>query len=256
MIVITGGAGFYLASLRSGISAFNSGLLHALSGIAIVSCGASALNQVLERRTDALMKRTRNRPLAAGRIGFAHGLILGFLAIALGSLWLAQLNFITGPADAAHRHRLRRHLHAAQAHHHAGHVSRSLPRSHAAAARLDRRPRTDRVARRRALRHPLRLAVPALHGHRLALPRGVRPRRHQSPARHRTRRAIYCRRSARLRRAHDPRLARARLPAHGRLLYGSRRNSARRWLSLVTPSASPRITKATEAAPASSPAIC
>jgi heme o synthase len=96
MIVITGGAGFYLASLKSGISAFNPGLLHALSGIAIVSCGASALNQVLERRTDALMTRTRNRPLATGRIGFAHGLILGFLAIALGSLWLAEMNLITG----------------------------------------------------------------------------------------------------------------------------------------------------------------
>jgi len=96
MIVITGGAGFYLASLKSGISSFNFGLLHALAGIAIVSCGASALNQVLERRTDALMKRTRNRPLAAGRMSFAHGLILGFLAIALGSLWLAQMNVITG----------------------------------------------------------------------------------------------------------------------------------------------------------------
>ncbi|HXB61243.1 MAG TPA: heme o synthase [Acidobacteriaceae bacterium] len=96
MIVITGGAGFYLASLKSGISAFNSGLLHALSGIAIVSCGASALNQVMERRTDALMVRTQNRPLAAGRMGFAHGLLLGFAAIVLGSLWLAQLNFLTG----------------------------------------------------------------------------------------------------------------------------------------------------------------
>jgi len=96
MIVITGGAGFYLASLKSGISSFNTGLLHALAGIAIVSCGASALNQVLERRTDALMKRTRNRPLAAGRMGFAHGLILGFLAIVLGSLWLAEMNFLTG----------------------------------------------------------------------------------------------------------------------------------------------------------------
>jgi protoheme IX farnesyltransferase len=96
MIVITGGAGFYLASLKSEISPFNTGLLHALSGIAIVSCGASALNQVMERRTDALMQRTANRPLAAGRMSFAHGLILGFAAIVLGSLWLAQMNFLTG----------------------------------------------------------------------------------------------------------------------------------------------------------------
>jgi heme o synthase len=96
MIVITGGAGFYLASLKSGISPINTGLLQALAGIAIVSCGASALNQVLERRTDGLMTRTKGRPLAAGRIGFVHGLLLGFAAIVIGSIWLAQLNLITG----------------------------------------------------------------------------------------------------------------------------------------------------------------
>jgi protoheme IX farnesyltransferase len=96
MIVITGAAGFYLGSIRSGISAFNPGLLHALSGIATVSCGASALNQVLERRIDSLMRRTRNRPMAAGRFSFAHGLFMGFATIILGSLWLAQMNVTTG----------------------------------------------------------------------------------------------------------------------------------------------------------------
>jgi len=96
MIVITGAAGFCLGSLRSGISTFNSGLLHALSGIAIVSCGASALNQVLERHIDALMHRTRNRPLAAGRFSLAHGLVMGFATIIFGSLWLALMNPLTG----------------------------------------------------------------------------------------------------------------------------------------------------------------
>ena len=96
MIVITGGAGFYLASLKSGISSFNPGLLHALSGIAVVSSGASALNQVLERRIDKLMHRTMNRPLAAGRFSLAHGLIMGFATIFLGSLWLAMMNPLTG----------------------------------------------------------------------------------------------------------------------------------------------------------------
>ena len=96
MIVITGGAGFCLGSLRSGISPFNPALLHALAGIAIVSAGASALNQVLERRIDALMHRTRNRPLAAGRFSLAHGILMGFATIILGSLWLAQSNLLTG----------------------------------------------------------------------------------------------------------------------------------------------------------------
>jgi protoheme IX farnesyltransferase len=97
MVIITAGAGFYLGSLRSGISPFHAGLLEALAGISVVTCGSSALNQALERRTDQLMRRTANRPMAAGRISLAHGLILGFAAIFLGALYLAYTtNLLTG----------------------------------------------------------------------------------------------------------------------------------------------------------------
>jgi protoheme IX farnesyltransferase len=97
MVVITSAAGFYLASLRSGISPFHPQLLEALGGIATVTCGSSVLNQALERQTDRLMRRTANRPMAAGRISLPHGLILGFLAIVLGSLYLAATtNPLTG----------------------------------------------------------------------------------------------------------------------------------------------------------------
>jgi DNA polymerase (family 10) len=47
-------------------------MLQALAGIAVVTAGSSALNQALERRTDALMRRTSRRPMAAGRISLAH----------------------------------------------------------------------------------------------------------------------------------------------------------------------------------------
>jgi protoheme IX farnesyltransferase len=97
MVIITAAAGFYLGSLASGISPFHAGLVQALAGIAVVTCGSSALNQALERRTDALMRRTSNRPMAAGRISLAHGLILGFATIFLGSLYLAYTtNLLTG----------------------------------------------------------------------------------------------------------------------------------------------------------------
>ena len=97
MVMITAAAGFYLGSLRSGISPFNAGMIQALAGIAVVTCGASALNQALERKTDRLMVRTRNRPMAAGRISLAHGLIVGFLGVFLGSLYLARAtNPLTG----------------------------------------------------------------------------------------------------------------------------------------------------------------
>ena len=85
MVIITAGAGFYLGCLRSGISPFQVEGLKALVAIAIVTCGSSALNQALERKTDALMHRTADRPMAAGRISLTHGLVLGFAATFLGS---------------------------------------------------------------------------------------------------------------------------------------------------------------------------
>ena len=97
MVVITAGAGYYLGALRSGISPWQMGMVQALGGIAVVTCGAGALNQALERKTDGRMRRTADRPMAAGRIGLAHGLALGFAAIIAGSVWLAlATNMITG----------------------------------------------------------------------------------------------------------------------------------------------------------------
>ena len=97
MVIITAAAGFYLGSLRSGISPFNTGLLEALIGITAVTCGSSALNQALERRSDAHMRRTAGRPMAAHRISFAHGLLVGFAATFLGTIYLAHVtNPLTG----------------------------------------------------------------------------------------------------------------------------------------------------------------
>ena len=97
MVIITAGAGYYLGCLRSGISPFQVGVIGALGGIAVVTCGSAALNQALERKTDRVMRRTADRPMAAGRISLAHGLLLGFAAVFLGSLYLAlTTNLITG----------------------------------------------------------------------------------------------------------------------------------------------------------------
>ena len=88
MVLVTGWAGFYLGSMQSGISSLQRGLIDTLFGIGLVSAGAGALNQVLERKTDALMIRTANRPLAAGRISMGAGLLAGIAALALGGWWL------------------------------------------------------------------------------------------------------------------------------------------------------------------------
>src|ERR1700758_5622825 len=88
MVVVTGWAGFYLGSMQSGISSVQRGLIDTLFGIGLVSAGAGALNQALERKTDARMIRTANRPLAAGRISLAAGVLAGIAALALGGSWL------------------------------------------------------------------------------------------------------------------------------------------------------------------------
>jgi protoheme IX farnesyltransferase len=88
MVLITTWAGFYLGSMRSGISSFQRGLLETLVGVALVSAGASALNEALERKSDARMIRTANRPIAAGRISLPVGLALGLGAVASGAFWL------------------------------------------------------------------------------------------------------------------------------------------------------------------------
>jgi heme o synthase len=88
LVLVTGWGGFYLGSLASGISSMQRGLLDALLGIGLVSAGAGALNQVLERKTDARMRRTAERPLASGRISLGVGLAAGMGALALGAWWL------------------------------------------------------------------------------------------------------------------------------------------------------------------------
>jgi len=65
MVVFTALVGFVAASAASPWSGL---LTAALVGTGLVAGGASVLNMVMERDTDALMQRTRTRPIPAGRI--------------------------------------------------------------------------------------------------------------------------------------------------------------------------------------------
>jgi protoheme IX farnesyltransferase len=64
---------------------------HTLLGTALIAIGASVLNQLLERDLDARMERTRDRPLAAGRIRPQAALRLGVLTACAGIVYLALL---------------------------------------------------------------------------------------------------------------------------------------------------------------------
>jgi heme o synthase len=88
LVLVTGWGGYYLGSMQSGISSVQRGLLDALLGIGLVSAGAGALNEAIERKTDRCMKRTADRPVAAGRFSLTQGVLAGLGALALGTAWL------------------------------------------------------------------------------------------------------------------------------------------------------------------------
>jgi protoheme IX farnesyltransferase len=77
-------------------------LLHTLIGTALVAASASAWNQRLERRTDALMDRTADRPLPSGRLSDREVLWFGGLTIVAGLGYLAvAVSLLTAALGAA-----------------------------------------------------------------------------------------------------------------------------------------------------------
>ena len=87
LVVATTAGGYYMgASEPLDVTA----LVITCVGTALVAGGAAALNQVSERDTDALMERTKNRPMAAHRLSVLEGRTVGaVLSIAgLLMLWL------------------------------------------------------------------------------------------------------------------------------------------------------------------------
>jgi protoheme IX farnesyltransferase len=85
LVLFTVGAGVLLASAPVIPWAI---LAHAVLGTALVAAGASALNQWLEKSSDARMRRTQTRPLPAGRLSSAEVLAFGALLGVGGFVYL------------------------------------------------------------------------------------------------------------------------------------------------------------------------
>jgi protoheme IX farnesyltransferase len=93
LVLVTTMAGFYMAARGwGGWGRFLSTLL----GTALTAAGASVLNQVMERDYDALMRRTVNRPLPAGRVRPIEAWLFGTALSIRGIAVLATLvNWLT-----------------------------------------------------------------------------------------------------------------------------------------------------------------
>jgi protoheme IX farnesyltransferase len=89
LILITTFVGFYLASARDGRFSF-AGLFNTLLGTLLVASGTGTLNQYVERKFDAQMRRTARRPAAAGRLRPSAVLAFGIALAAFGSIYLAM----------------------------------------------------------------------------------------------------------------------------------------------------------------------
>jgi heme o synthase len=89
LILITTLVGFYLASVNEGRTFSFVGLFNTLLGTLLVASGTGTLNQYLERRFDAQMRRTARRPAAAGRVEPSAVLAFGTALAVIGSIYLA-----------------------------------------------------------------------------------------------------------------------------------------------------------------------
>ena len=110
MVVLTAWLGFAIgenAAREAGFSLYATSatrlmaLIGAMVGSALACMGASALNQVYERDTDAKMHRTQNRPVPAGRIGVMMGNAVGVVLCIAGVVILASTSTPLAAALAA-----------------------------------------------------------------------------------------------------------------------------------------------------------
>jgi protoheme IX farnesyltransferase len=88
-IGVTTAAGFCLAGAAPGHGASITALVHTVAGTLLVASGTGTLNQLVERRFDALMRRTAGRPVAAGRIAPWQALVFGVVLATAGTFELA-----------------------------------------------------------------------------------------------------------------------------------------------------------------------
>src|SRR6266481_987373 len=95
LILICTGVGYFLGPSNSFHLLL---LIHVLLGTALMASGTAALNQWYEADSDAKMRRTSKRPLAAGRMKRIHGFVFGVL---LSTAGFADLWFGTNALAAA-----------------------------------------------------------------------------------------------------------------------------------------------------------
>lgn len=82
-VTITTSAGYVLAAQEISIK-----MIIPVLGLFLTACGSAVINQLQEMDRDALMERTKKRPLPSGRISYRFAVIYAFLLTFTGLLLL------------------------------------------------------------------------------------------------------------------------------------------------------------------------
>jgi heme o synthase len=98
LVLLTTAVGFYLGA--EGLINWTA-LLHTVLGTAAAAAGAAALNQWWEHKLDAMMQRTRSRPVPAGRMRPAEAIVIGGVLSIFGVIYLALICNVLSAALAA-----------------------------------------------------------------------------------------------------------------------------------------------------------
>jgi len=106
LVLVTAYLGYYLGLRSQGdhMVSLESWLVlcYLILGTWATSAGAAVLNQVMERRHDAKMARTKNRPLVMGKISPMNALVFGIVLSLCGCVFLYYLiNPLTAWISAA-----------------------------------------------------------------------------------------------------------------------------------------------------------
>ncbi len=97
LVVVTAWCGFYFGEHKAGLPVMTMKLLWSLTGIGMVSAGTACMNEIVERKSDALMRRTAMRPMVTRSMSVGHALaVWAVLTIGGAALLALKLNPLTG----------------------------------------------------------------------------------------------------------------------------------------------------------------
>ena len=98
MVLLSMGVGYLLASEGQW---FLMPLIHASVGVVLAVVSASAFNQVIERKTDAKMLRTENRPIPAGNLSTREVIVFAIICTVVSFVYLLMtVNTLTAALTA------------------------------------------------------------------------------------------------------------------------------------------------------------